>query len=117
MKNFLFLLMLTLFTNTLWSKNMDNIKTAIFAGGCFWCMEYEFEKLPGVIDAISGYTGGNLKNPSYEEVCTGKTGHYEAVLIKYDGGKISYERLLEYFFKHIDFIIISLNNGDPLRTH
>jgi peptide methionine sulfoxide reductase msrA/msrB len=102
MKKFLLLLILILITNSVWSKNMDNIKTAIFAGGCFWCMEYEFEKLPGVIDAISGYTGGDLENPSYEEVCSGKTGHYEAVLIKYDSSKISYERLLEYFFKHID---------------
>ena len=77
-------------------------KTAIFAGGCFWCMEAVFEKLPGVVEAVSGYTGGHVKNPTYHEVSTGKTGHYEAVRVTFDAGKIAYERLLEVFWKNID---------------
>lgn len=68
-------------------------KTAIFAGGCFWCMEEAFERLPGVIEAISGYTGGWVENPTYELVSTGETGHREAVKVIYDPSKISYERL------------------------
>lgn len=75
---------------------------AIFAGGCFWCMEYVFERLPGVIEVVSGYTGGEVKNPTYEQVSTGNTGHYESVLVKYDATKLSFERLLEVFWKNID---------------
>jgi peptide methionine sulfoxide reductase msrA/msrB len=102
MKKFLVIILILMFSN-LWGKTLNTkIKEAIFAGGCFWCMEYEFEKLPGVIDAVSGYTGGNVENPTYKEVCSGKTGYYEAVLIKYNSTKISFERLLEYFWKHID---------------
>ena len=78
------------------------VNMAIFAGGCFWCVEYEFEKLSGVMEAVSGYTGGQVKNPTYEQVCSGSTGHYEAVRIKYDPAKISYERLLEVFWQNID---------------
>ncbi len=78
------------------------MKKAIFAGGCFWCMEYVFDKISGVLETISGYTGGKTKNPTYEEVSSGKTGHFEAILIKYDETKISYERLLEFFWKNID---------------
>ncbi|MGQ9616003.1 MAG: peptide-methionine (S)-S-oxide reductase MsrA, partial [Spirochaetota bacterium] len=74
----------------------------IFAGGCFWCMEYTFERLPGVYEVISGYTGGNIKNPTYEQVCSGTTGHYEAVMVKFDPDRISYTRLLEVFWKSID---------------
>ncbi len=82
-------------------KSMRNGK-AIFAGGCFWCMEYIFEQQPGVIEAISGYTGGTVPDPTYEEVKTGKTGHFESVLVIYDPTKVSYERLLEVFWQHID---------------
>jgi peptide methionine sulfoxide reductase msrA/msrB len=78
------------------------VKTAVFAGGCFWCMEKVFEGLPGVIKAVSGYTGGHVKGPTYREVCTGKTGHYEAVRVEYDPRKIAYERLLETFWENID---------------
>jgi peptide methionine sulfoxide reductase msrA/msrB len=84
------------------SIHSGNIKKAIFAGGCFWCMEYVFEELPGVIEVVSGYTGGKVKNPTYEQVSTGKTGHYESVLVRYDPTKISYERLLEVFWKSVD---------------
>lgn len=75
---------------------------AIFAGGCFWCMEAPFEKLPGVISVISGYTGGALENPAYAEVSSGGTGHAEAVEITFDPDKISYEKLLEVFWMNID---------------
>ena len=80
----------------------DNVKEAIFAGGCFWCMEALFEQLPGVLDVTSGYTGGDLPNPTYEEVSTGTTGHFEAVLVRYDPNRITYRRLLEAYWKHID---------------
>lgn len=77
-------------------------KTAIFAGGCFWCIESDFEKLPGVIEAVSGYTGGTLENPTYKQVSNGGTGHTEAVRVAYDPQKISYAKLVEYFWRHID---------------
>ncbi|MDN5343007.1 MAG: peptide methionine sulfoxide reductase msrA/msrB [Oceanotoga sp.] len=77
--------------------------TAYFAAGCFWGVEYMFSKLSGVIDAISGYSGGFLKNPSYEQVCSNKTGHVETVQIVYNPNIISYEKLLKYFFEIHDF--------------
>jgi peptide-methionine (S)-S-oxide reductase len=76
--------------------------TAVFAMGCFWCAEADFEKLDGVIDVVSGYTGGDLENPTYEQVTYGETGHYEAVLVTYDTTKLSYEDLLATFWVNID---------------
>ena len=76
--------------------------TAIFAGGCFWCVEADFDKLPGVLATESGYAGGKLKNPTYEQVSAGGTGHAEAVRVTYDPGKVTYEQLLEYFWRHVD---------------
>ncbi len=81
---------------------MSKYKRATFAGGCFWCMVGPFENEPGVIDVISGYTGGFKPNPTYEEVCSDETGHYEAVNIIYDPEKISYDRLLDIFWRQID---------------
>jgi peptide-methionine (S)-S-oxide reductase len=75
---------------------------AIFAGGCFWCVEQDFEKLPGVIEVESGYTGGHTANPSYEQVSSGTTGHAEAVRVIYDPQQVSYARLVEYFWRRID---------------
>jgi peptide-methionine (S)-S-oxide reductase len=75
---------------------------ATFAGGCFWCMEPPFDELPGVISTTSGYTGGHTKNPTYEEVSAGTTGHTEAVEVVYDPAKITYARLLDVFWKNID---------------
>lgn len=75
---------------------------ALFAGGCFWCMEKPFDVLPGVSKTISGYTGGHLKNPSYEQISGGGTGHYEAIQITYDPTQVSYQTLLEIFWKNID---------------
>ncbi len=75
---------------------------AIFAGGCFWCMEPPFDKLEGVISVTSGYTGGHKENPTYEEVSAGTTGHAEAVQIVFDPAKITYAKLLEVFWHNID---------------
>ncbi len=83
-------------------KGRDKIQTATFAGGCFWCMEADLKKLPGIVDVVSGYTGGETENPTYEEVCAGTTGHLEAVQITYDADRITYEQLLDFFWRHID---------------
>ncbi|NJE31378.1 peptide-methionine (S)-S-oxide reductase MsrA [Thermococcus sp. 18S1] len=84
------------------NRKENELDVAVFAGGCFWCMEEAFERLPGVIEAVAGYTGGWVENPTYELVSTGETGHREAVRVIYDPSKISYERLLEVFWKNID---------------
>jgi len=78
------------------------LKEATFAGGCFWCMEGPFDKLEGVISTTSGYTGGGKKNPTYEEVSAGGTGHAESVRVVYDPARVSYERLLDVFWHNID---------------
>ncbi len=80
------------------------IKTAkaTFAGGCFWCMEAPYDKLPGVISTTSGYIGGTVKNPTYEQVSSGRTGHTEAVQVVYDPTKVTYEKLLQVFWVNID---------------
>lgn len=75
---------------------------AYFAGGCFWCTEADFEKIPGVSAAISGYAGGHLEHPSYTEVVTETTGHRESVEVRYDPSRVTYRALVEYFFAHID---------------
>jgi len=77
-------------------------KSAIFAGGCFWCVEEAFDKVPGVVATTSGYTGGHLDNPSYEQVSAGGTGHFESVKVDYDPAKVSYAELLETFWHNID---------------
>ena len=83
-------------------ENKESIQRATFAGGCFWCVEADFEKLHGVIEAVSGYAGGSVENPTYEQVSSGETGHKEAVQVTYDPSKVSYAYLLGYFWKHID---------------
>ncbi|MGB7575517.1 MAG: peptide-methionine (R)-S-oxide reductase MsrB [Thermodesulfobacteriota bacterium] len=77
-------------------------RRATFAGGCFWCTQADFEKLSGVDKVISGYTGGNKENPTYEEVSSGTTGHVEAIQVYYDPSKLTYEELLDFFWKHVD---------------
>jgi peptide-methionine (S)-S-oxide reductase len=77
-------------------------RVATFAGGCFWCMEQPFDKLDGVLATTSGYTGGTKTNPTYEEVSSGGTGHTEAVQVLYDPKKISYEKLLDVFWRNVD---------------
>ncbi len=82
--------------------NEAMVTRAIFAGGCFWCMEPPFEKLEGVVDVVSGYTGGTVENPSYQQVISGSTGHLEAIEVTYDPGKIDYGTLVETFWRQID---------------
>jgi peptide-methionine (S)-S-oxide reductase len=77
-------------------------KTAIFAGGCFWCMEHPFDEIDGVVSVTSGYSGGSKQNPTYEEVSSGTTGHAEAVQVVYDPGKVSYQKLVDVFWHNID---------------
>lgn len=84
------------------SSAEDGLETAVFAGGCFWCTEADFEKQLGVKDAVSGYTGGTVENPSYEQVSSGTTGHIEAVQVYYDPAIISYQQLLEAFWRMHD---------------
>lgn len=86
------------------AKDVTSMKNekAIFAGGCFWCIEGALKELPGVVDAVSGYTGGKKASPTYEEVSTGTTGHYEAVEVIYDPSRISYGEILNEFWRHID---------------
>ncbi|MGE5579418.1 MAG: peptide-methionine (S)-S-oxide reductase MsrA [Bacillota bacterium] len=79
-----------------------NTARATFAGGCFWCMVQPFAKLAGVKEVVAGYTGGHVQNPTYEQVCSGRTGHYEAVQVIYDPSELSYERLLDTFWDQID---------------
>lgn len=76
--------------------------SAVFAGGCFWCIEKDFEKLPGVVAVESGYTAGKTPHPTYEQVSRGQTGHTEAVRVTYDPAQVSYPQLVEYFWRHID---------------
>jgi len=83
-------------------KNQPTFEIATFAGGCFWCTEADLEKAPGVVTAISGFAGGNVKNPTYEQVSGGGTGHIEVVQVTYDPALIKYTELLEYFWRNID---------------
>jgi len=78
------------------------LETAVFAGGCFWCMENDMRAIPGVVSVESGYTGGTLKNPHYEDVITEQTGHYESVQVKFDPAKLTYRQLLDRYWKLVD---------------
>ena len=80
----------------------EETKTAVFAGGCFWCMVEPFDTQPGIIKVESGYTGGHVANPTYEQVCTGTTGHTEAVRITYDPSVVSYKDLVEVYWRQTD---------------
>ena len=94
-------------------------ETAIFAGGCFWCVEADFDKVPGVISTTSGYTGGTVANPTYEQVSSERTGHAEAVQIVFDPATVSYEKLLDYFWRTIDPTTKDrqfCDAGSPYRT-
>ena len=104
MKNLKFIFLLLLFSCiSLGTSNMSqNTEKAYFAGGCFWCMEPPFEVLDGVLEATSGYMGGEIENPTYEQVSMGNTGHAEVVEIEYDPNIITYGELLEVFWRNID---------------
>ncbi|EED27484.1 peptide methionine sulfoxide reductase [Vibrio sp. 16] len=77
---------------------LKGYEVATLAGGCFWCTESDLEKLPGVLDVVSGYSGGELENPTYKQVSSGKTGHIEVIEVKYDPKAVSYEQVLDQFF-------------------
>jgi peptide-methionine (S)-S-oxide reductase len=92
---------------------------AVFAGGCFWCVEADFDKVPGVLSTTSGYTGGTVANPTYTQVSGGGTGHAEAVEIVYDPSKVSYQQLLAHFWRTIDPTVKDrqfCDNGNEYRT-
>ena len=84
------------------SAQAQELETAIFAGGCFWCVESDFDAIPGVVETVSGYTGGILPNPTYKQVSADETGHREAVQITYDPGKVGYDELLTAFWHSVD---------------
>jgi peptide-methionine (S)-S-oxide reductase len=99
--------------------NDATTKEAIFAGGCFWCMEGPFDVLPGVLSTTSGYTGGHKVNPTYEEVSAGGTGHAESVRVRYDPAKITYQELLDVFWHNIDPVAVDrqfCDAGHQYRT-
>jgi peptide-methionine (S)-S-oxide reductase len=104
------------------AQNGDQTSTfakATFAGGCFWCMEPPYDKLDGVISTISGYSGGSVANPSYEQVSSGRTGHAEVLQIEYDPSKVSYQELLEVFWRNVDPVDAGgqfCDRGDQYRT-
>ena len=106
-------LLLSLFISPIFAANQaaspstTQQETAIFAGGCFWCMEPPFDKLNGVISTTSGYTAGHKKDPTYKEVSAGSTGHTEAIQIVFDPNEISYAELLEVFWKNIDPVAVN----------
>ena len=100
MKVFFYSFLILLFSSQVLST--QNVTKAYFAGGCFWCMEESFEKLDGVVEVISGYSGGKTKNPTYKEVTYGNTGHFETIEVIYDNSIISYKKLLDNFWINID---------------
>ncbi len=94
-------------------------KTAIFAGGCFWCTESDFDHIAGVVSTTSGYTGGHVKNPSYEQVSAGGTGHYESVKVEYDPSKVTYQQLVDDYWTTVDPLDSSgqfCDHGQQYRT-
>ena len=84
------------------AASAQQLQKTVFAGGCFWCVEYDFDKIPGVVSTVSGFTGGDVNDPSYRQVTAGGTGHYEAVEITYDSSKVSYDELLTAFWHSVD---------------
>ena len=101
------------------SPATDKTATAIFAGGCFWCVEADFDKVGGVISTTSGYIGGRTANPSYEDVVRGHTGHAEAVEIVFDPAKVSYQQLLDVFWRNVDPLVKDrqfCDHGNQYRT-
>lgn len=96
-----------------------DIQTAIFAGGCFWCVESDFESVKGVTEAVSGFIGGTTKNPTYKQVSRGGTGHYEAVEVTYDADVVGYEKLMDIFWHSVDPVDAGgqfCDRGDSYRT-
>ena len=100
MKKLFFIFLILLFTSSI--SYTKNIKEAYFAGGCFWCMEDAFEKIKGVEEVISGYSGGSTENPTYKEVTYGNTGHFEVAKIIYNEDVINYKKILNFYWQNID---------------
>jgi methionine-S-sulfoxide reductase len=97
----------------------DGTAVAIFASGCFWCTESDFEKVPGVVEAVSGYIGGTDPDPTYREVSAGGTGHAEAVRLRYDPDVVTYEELLDVYWRNVDFLDAGgqfCDRGDQYRS-
>ncbi|HEX4262980.1 MAG TPA: peptide-methionine (S)-S-oxide reductase MsrA [Verrucomicrobiae bacterium] len=92
--------------------NTNHTEVATFGGGCFWCMEAEFQRIPGVKSVSSGFAGGRTANPTYEDVCTGDTGHAEVTQIEFDPQKVSYEKLLEFFWDAHDPTTLNRQGAD-----
>ena len=99
MKKIMFFVTILLFSNNI---SAEELKKAYFAGGCFWCMEESFDKVDGVVKSVSGYSGGHLKNPSYQDVIYKDTGHVETIEVTYNSEIVKYEKLLKVFWKNID---------------
>lgn len=95
-KNLVKTLLLTL------ALSLGGDETAIFAGGCFWCVQHDFDQVPGVISTTAGYTGGDVENPSYSQVSSGKTGHVEAVQVVFDPNQVTYNQLLDFYWRNVD---------------
>ena len=100
MKTLFYIFLILIFSTK--NLNAQNLTKAYFAGGCFWCMEESFEKKEGVLEVISGYSGGTTKNPTYEEVTYGNTGHFETIEVIFNKDSINYNDLLNHFWKNID---------------
>ena len=106
-------------TGVAWAQSVPKTAKATFAGGCFWCVEADFDKVNGVISTTSGYIGGKVANPTYQQVARGGTGHAEAVEVVYDPGKVSYQKLLEVFCRNIDPVAKDrqfCDSGDMYRS-
>ena len=113
------LLALGLHTARAQESPLQDPAVATFAGGCFWCMEEAFEPVEGVVSVVSGYTGGQQANPTYDEVSAGGTGHAEAVEIRYDSSKVSYQQLLQHFWRNIDPLAVDrqfCDRGNQYRS-
>lgn len=99
-------------TNNMTTENLDTLQTAVFGAGCFWCVEAVFQRIEGVVKIESGYSNGDVKNPTYREVCYGKTGHAEVCKIWYDSSKVSYETLLSVFWQTHDPTTLNRQGND-----
>ena len=101
-----------LFANMSAAQNVTRTETAVFGGGCFWCLDAQFKLVPGVTKVTSGYAGGHTENPTYEQVCSDRTGHAEVVQVEFDPAKVSYEELLHKFFYAHDPTTLNRQGAD-----
>lgn len=111
MKQIIFAI-ISIITLTIGEEKMDTMEKATLGAGCFWCVEAVFERINGVVDVVAGYTDGHVKNPSYEDVCTGKTGHAEVAQITFNPNEISFSEILEVFWKSHDPTTLNRQGAD-----